>query len=123
MARLSSAYMVAYNLAQLVGWSFIFYLFIPHFVHLLGSGEPSKKLYEDISFVLGLFQVAAYLEVVHSILGIVKSNPVITGMQVTSRVFLVFICENLKVITIQLVQISLSTDLHVLGEWLNRFSS
>lgn len=99
MGKLSTCYLVAYNTAQLVGWSYVFFLFVPHFAFLLESGTPSKTLYQDIAFALRLFQVAAYLEVVHNLIGIVKSSPVITAVQVTSRVFLVCaICDNFKVI-------------------------
>ena len=99
MGKVSTAYLVAYNALQCAGWTYVFYLFFPHLVHLLQNGTPSSNLYQDIALPLRFFQVAAYLEVLHNILGIVKSSPVITAVQVTSRVFLVCgICDNFQVI-------------------------
>jgi len=99
MAKISTAYLVAYNALQVAGWSYVFYLFLPHFVYLLENGSPSANLYQDIALPLRIFQVAAYLEVLHNLIGIVKSSPIITAVQVTSRVFLVCgICDNFKVV-------------------------
>ena len=98
MGKISTAYLVIYNGLQCAGWAHIFYLILPHFMHVLESGSPSRTLYQDIGVPLRIFQVAAYLEVLHSLGGLVKSSPVLTSMQITSRVFLICgICENFKV--------------------------
>lgn len=98
MKKISTAYLVLYNGLQCAGWSYIFYLFLPHFIQLLESGTPSRTLYQDIAVPLRFFQVAAYLEVLHNLGGLVKSSSFTTAMQVTSRVFLICgICDNFKV--------------------------
>ena len=91
-------YLVGYNAMQCAGWSYIFYLFLPHLMHFCEHGITSRNLYQDIAPSLKLFQAAAYLEVIHCIVGLVKSNSLITSIQVTSRVFVVFlICDNFTV--------------------------
>ena len=91
-------YLVGYNAMQCAGWSYIFYLFLPHLMYFCEHGITSRNLYQDIAPSLKLFQAAAYLEVIHCIVGLVKSNPLITSIQVTSRVFVVFlICDNFTV--------------------------
>jgi len=83
---IKKAYLLAYNLAQIAGWCYVGVLLAPHLQHFVKTGRPSVNTYNDCCHVLRVFQTVAYLEVVHNILGIVKSNPVLTFAQVTSRV-------------------------------------
>ena len=82
------AYLVAYNLAQLAGWSYVGVLLLPHLAKLAKSaGRMSgSDAYADCNAIVRLFQVGAYLEVMHNLTGLVKGNPVLTMSQVTSRV-------------------------------------
>ena len=97
MGNLTKSYMVLYNVAQVLGWSYVFCLFVPHFGTLLKNGAGSDDLYNDISFILRIIQVGAYVEVLHNVFGCVKTSPTLTAAQITSRVFLVFICDNFEV--------------------------
>jgi len=83
---LKKAYLLSYNVCQLAGWSYVGLLLWPHLVYFLkSSGQGSSAVYRDCSDILRLFQVGAYLEVVHNLTGLVKGNPVITASQITSR--------------------------------------
>ena len=84
---LRRAYLLAYNLAQLAGWSYVGALLLPHLIQFVtkGGGKGSG-CYADCSDVVRLFQVGAYLEVVHNLTGLVRGNPILTMSQVTSRV-------------------------------------
>ena len=85
---LRRAYLLAYNLAQLAGWSYVGALLLPHLLHLVkrGGAGGGSSCYADCSAVVRLFQVGAYLEVIHNLTGLVKGNPILTMSQVTSRV-------------------------------------
>ena len=108
MGKINTGYLVLYNGIQCVGWSYIFYLFVPHFIQLLISGTPSRTLYQDIAIPLRIFQVAAYLEVLHNLGGLVKSSSFMTTLQVSSRVFLIFgMCDTFKVYIYSIIYTSL----------------
>lgn len=76
-----------YNAAQTAGWSYIMFLMISHYQ--AGKATP-RSLYNLVELPLQIFQTAALLEIFHAAIGLVKSNPVITGLQVFSRVFVVW---------------------------------
>jgi len=99
MNPISSIYLIFYNAMQFFGWTYIAYCLIPHLVYLYETQTPSPNLYQDIAQPLRYFQVGAYFEVGHSILGLVKSCPFTTMMQVTSRVLIVYgVCDNSKIV-------------------------
>ena len=81
------SYLVAYNLAQLAGWSYVGVLLLPHLAKLVNSaGHVSgSDAYADCSAIVRLFQVGAYLEVMHNLTGLVKGNPVLTMSQVRTN--------------------------------------
>ncbi|CAG0892777.1 unnamed protein product [Cyprideis torosa] len=81
-----TAYLVLYNVAQTVGWSYV------GVVAILTSlqSDWSKNLYPAVFLPLALFQTAAVLEVVHCAVGLVRSSPIVTAIQVASRVFVVW---------------------------------
>ena len=61
---------------------------------LLISGTPSKEMYQDVAPLLRLLLLMPYMEVIHNTVGIVKSNPFLTFIQVTGRAFVVIaICD------------------------------
>jgi len=99
MRPITSIYLIIYNAMQFFGWTYIAYSLIPHLVYLYETHTPSLNLYQDIAQLLKYYQVSAYLEVAHSILGLVKSCPFTTMMQVTSRVFIIYgVCDNSKIV-------------------------
>ncbi|XP_064597266.1 very-long-chain (3R)-3-hydroxyacyl-CoA dehydratase 2-like [Liolophura sinensis] len=82
---LAVIYLTAYNVAQTLGWSA---LMLSISSNLLTRGY--QTLYEENEMLLKAFQTAAILEVVHCAIGIVRSNVLLTAVQVASRVFLVW---------------------------------
>ncbi|KAF4663738.1 hypothetical protein FOZ61_001432 [Perkinsus olseni] len=82
MGSLSHSYLIFYNLVQTLGWSYIL------FEALVG---PLPALSEKVIDPLYFFQGLAVLEILHSVLGLVRANPVITTIQVYSRVQLIYL--------------------------------
>jgi len=82
-----TGYLVFYNTAQCLGWSFLLMQMFAHF----RSGGTADSLYESVSLTLKIFQTGALLEIVHAMLGLVKSNPVVTLQQVFSRVYILWL--------------------------------
>ena len=81
---MATAYLVIYNLAQTLGWSYIMV------AGALAYCESPTKIYSAVELPLQVFQTLAVLEVVHALLGVVRSNVFVTAFQVASRVFLVW---------------------------------
>ena len=90
---MKKAYLVAYNLAQFAGWTYLGWLLAPHLLHLIRTGKPSPGTYDDCSLVLRICQIGGYMEFFHNVLGLVRSSPLLTLMQITSRVVLVVITD------------------------------
>jgi len=84
---MATAYLILYNVAQTVGWSYI--MATGTRSYLDNNGSPAK-LYSAVESPLQIFQTLAVLEVVHAALGLVRSNVFVTAFQVASRVFLVW---------------------------------
>ena len=51
----------------------------------------SRNIYSNVETVLLVFQSAALLEVAHAAIGLVRSNPVLTLLQVLSRLLVVWL--------------------------------
>jgi len=86
MAALSKSYLILYNSAQTLGWSYILFQtlkYIAKYKTLIG-------LWKICGTWTIIFQTLAVLEVIHCILRIVPSNPVVTFVQVASRVLQVW---------------------------------
>ena len=81
---MATAYLVLYNVAQTLGWSYIMV------TGVLTYSQSPTKLYSAVSLPLQVFQTLAALEVLHAILGLVRSNVFVTAFQVASRVFVVW---------------------------------
>ncbi|KAK5645949.1 hypothetical protein RI129_004413 [Pyrocoelia pectoralis] len=79
-----SYYLFFYNFVETVGWSYILYKLVKHFIFV-----EDVTLYESIKLPLFVFQNAAVLEIVHAFLRLVSSSPYVTLQQVFSRVMLV----------------------------------
>lgn len=82
---LSKAYLLAYNGFQFAGWSYLLFQVAKHFA----SGKDISTLWEVTRPIVMIIQNSAVLEVVHVLLGLVKSNALVTAMQVASRVMVV----------------------------------
>ncbi|KAK2158236.1 hypothetical protein LSH36_174g04055 [Paralvinella palmiformis] len=79
----SSGYLILYNLAQAAGWTL---LAVAAGIHLIEHGTVG--LYDKGHFLLNVFQTLALLEIIHPLLGLVKTGVFLTGFQVASRLFI-----------------------------------
>jgi len=87
---LSKAYLFAYNLTQFCGWAYLMYRLLPHLLLQIKSTQfiPARNptsVYEELGDYIKLIQTAAILEIVHAILGLVRSSPMVTAMQTFGR--------------------------------------
>jgi very-long-chain (3R)-3-hydroxyacyl-CoA dehydratase len=83
-------YLILYNSACCVGWAGVLGLSL---FSLVTSDKASltDKLaeihgFQEVSLLLTISQTAALLEIVHAILGLVRSPVMVTFMQVMSRI-------------------------------------
>lgn len=81
----SKTYLLAYNAALIVAWVYVLFLAGQT---LLTSG--SRAVYAAVELPLKYAQTAAILEVAHAALGIARSPVVVTAMQVSSRLMVVW---------------------------------
>uniref|UniRef100_A0A914H0L5 Very-long-chain (3R)-3-hydroxyacyl-CoA dehydratase n=1 Tax=Globodera rostochiensis TaxID=31243 RepID=A0A914H0L5_GLORO len=75
-------YLLAYNTVQYFGWGSI----LVSTALGLANGRTFPELYENVELQLKIFQTAAILEIVHSLVGLVRSPVFTTLVQVFSRV-------------------------------------
>ncbi|KAF2076712.1 hypothetical protein CYY_001969 [Polysphondylium violaceum] len=85
--KISTLYLVFYNFVQCIGWSYILYLLS---LHLITEKSP-VGVWDKLGQYVILFQGAAVLEIIHSMVGLVKTPWVTTFIQVFSRVACVFL--------------------------------
>lgn len=81
-----AAYLVAYNVASAVGWALILKLVVEAWL----AGDSPAALYGKVGLLLQVVQSAAALEVVHALVGLVRSPVGTTALQVASRLMLVW---------------------------------
>lgn len=89
---LSVPYLILYNVAQFLGWTVFFVLFVMNYA----STQDIKTTYDNTFYILQIFQYAALLEIVHIILRLVRSPLFTTFVQVMSRVIIVFVLYKIK---------------------------
>lgn len=92
IGRVSTFYLVVYNLASMVGWGMILAICGRHIM----DGSLAVGLWVEVDLLLKVVQTAACLEVLHSMVGLVKSPWVTTFLQVFSRVFVVWAVLNVE---------------------------
>ncbi|CAG8505773.1 545_t:CDS:2 [Paraglomus occultum] len=80
-------YLFLYNGASFVAWGCVFYMVV---LSLLNSGGDFTVVHNDVRDVLTYVQTGAILEVIHVVLGLVKTPLTTTVIQVTSRLYLVW---------------------------------
>lgn len=86
MVSAKSAYLILYNLASAAGWGAILFLAVQHRL----ADKPAKALWSSIDLLLTVTQTAAFMEIVHSLVGLVSSPVVTVTLQVSSRLLLVW---------------------------------
>lgn len=84
--QLGSRYLLVYNLSLCLGWAYVLYLTYG----AIKEGGNTGGVYPVVKIPLQVVQTAAIMEVLHSLLGIVKSPVSITAMQVASRLWIVW---------------------------------
>ncbi|KAK4879417.1 hypothetical protein RN001_007563 [Aquatica leii] len=84
-SKFAKFYLIAYNLVQTLGWSFMFYQLVQYYLF----PKSDASLYDSLKCTLIIFQNAAILEIFHATFKLVPSSPVITMQQVFSRVMVV----------------------------------
>ncbi|KAK2582257.1 hypothetical protein KPH14_004603 [Odynerus spinipes] len=107
MGALGKIYLCTYNVVQAFGWSVILYTLLSHYVT-----SSELTLWDKVWFPLFLFQTAAVVEVVHIMVGLVRSNVFITFVQVLSRVA---VCGILLTIPSSLIVSSIAFPLTILA--------
>ncbi|KAJ1423934.1 tyrosine phosphatase-like protein, partial [Ochromonadaceae sp. CCMP2298] len=75
-------YLVVYNVACCLGWGFVLFVCAKH-----AHANSIDQMWPELEMGLKVVQTAAVLEVVHSLVGLVKSPWVTALMQVFSRVW------------------------------------
>ena len=84
-----SIYLFLYNFIQFCGWCFFFSKVVYYSINSL----PLQEIYLNTHIILECCQYGAFLEIVHSILGIVKSNIFATFIQIIGRIAIVLILQ------------------------------
>ncbi|KAJ3344111.1 hypothetical protein HDU93_003274 [Gonapodya sp. JEL0774] len=79
------AYLVAYNVASLAGWGYMVFKTAKHF---LLEGGTTVDVFEKTGELTIWVQTGALLEIVHSLVGFVRSPVGTTATQVSSRILL-----------------------------------
>ncbi|KAM5157761.1 very-long-chain (3R)-3-hydroxyacyl-CoA dehydratase 1 isoform 1-T1 [Mantella aurantiaca] len=90
IGALATTWLTFYNIAMTAGW---LVLAIAMFRFYMDKGTH-KGLYKTIQKTLKFFQTFALLELVHCALGIVRTSVLVTGVQVSSRIFMVWFITN-----------------------------
>jgi very-long-chain (3R)-3-hydroxyacyl-CoA dehydratase len=86
MAGAKSAYLFLFNAVSCAGWAYVLYLTLTNLQH----GGNTRQLWKDAEGPLKLAQTAALLEVLHSLLGVVRAPIMTTAMQVASRIWVLW---------------------------------
>ncbi|KAG7268618.1 hypothetical protein CRUP_020051 [Coryphaenoides rupestris] len=86
----ATAWLTFYNIAMTAGW---LVLAVTMMRFYLQKGTH-RGLYRSIARTLKFFQTAALVEVGHCAIGIVRTSVIVTGVQVCSRIFMVWFITN-----------------------------
>jgi len=91
-SKLTTVYLLIYNSILTIGWTLILYETVRRVItyNSLSDFWDCYGLWVAIEVPLKICQTAAFLEVIHAMFGLVRSNPVIVFVQIISRVFLVW---------------------------------
>jgi hypothetical protein len=90
---IKDVYLIAYNNACAVGWAMVWVLAVKSVltglvVEGLHWKDALANVYatDGVAFMLKYSQMAAVLEIIHAIIGLVRSPILVTTMQVMSRI-------------------------------------
>jgi len=85
------AYLCAYNLSMALGWSYVLIRLLLVYIQRGVSYETAASVWAQVAPSLKIWQTGAVLEVLHSMVGIVRSPVSSTLLQVTSRVYVLWL--------------------------------
>ena len=86
---IKSIYLILYNFIQLCGWS-CFFLKVTNY---LINSKSVQEIYSNTHLILECCQYGAFLEIIHSIIGLVKSSIFATSIQIIGRIIIVVILQ------------------------------
>ncbi|KAK5878062.1 hypothetical protein CesoFtcFv8_025508 [Champsocephalus esox] len=89
-SALATAWLTFYNIAMTAGWLVLAIAMMRFYI----QKGTTKGLYRSIARTLKFFQTFALAEVVHCAIGIVRTSVIVTGVQVCSRIFMVWFVTN-----------------------------
>ncbi|XP_061037528.1 very-long-chain (3R)-3-hydroxyacyl-CoA dehydratase 1 [Eubalaena glacialis] len=84
---LATSWLIFYNIAMTAGWLVLAIAMVRFYM----EKGTHKGLYKSIQKTLKVFQTFALLEVVHCLIGIVPTSVLVAGVQVSSRIFMVWL--------------------------------
>lgn len=83
----ATTYLLLYNAAQTGGWLAVLIIMILHLVRFPGD---YAGVFDAVEMPLLIFQTAMLLEVLHAAGGLVSSNWFLTGLQILSRILVLW---------------------------------
>ncbi|XP_066135650.1 very-long-chain (3R)-3-hydroxyacyl-CoA dehydratase 1 [Saccopteryx bilineata] len=83
----ATAWLTFYNIAMTAGWLVLAIAMVRFYM----EKGTHKGLYKSIQKTLKFFQTFALLEIVHCLIGIVPTSVLVAGVQVSSRIFMVWL--------------------------------
>ncbi|OAF68148.1 hypothetical protein A3Q56_04119 [Intoshia linei] len=90
--KISKLYLTIYNTFQLLGWTFILAIFL-YTLFFIGVRLIPINTFNTLAF----FQTLALMEMIHIIIGIVRSPLIVTMLQYMSRIFILWFCGYIHV--------------------------
>lgn len=92
-SAIAIAWLTVYNIAMTAGWLVLAVAMIRFYL----QKGTHRGLYRSIARTLKFFQTFALLEIGHCAIGIVRTSVIVTGVQVCSRIFMVwFIASSIR---------------------------
>ncbi|XP_035597393.1 very-long-chain (3R)-3-hydroxyacyl-CoA dehydratase 1-like isoform X1 [Oncorhynchus keta] len=89
-SAIAVAWLTFYNIAMTAGWLVLAMAMMRFYL----QKSTHKGLYKSIARTLKFFQTVALVEVGHCAIGIVRTSVIVTGVQVCSRIFMVWFITN-----------------------------
>ena len=86
---IKSVYLILYNFLQLCGWSCFFFKVTNYLI----NSKSLHEIYSNTHLILECCQYGAFLEIIHSIIGLVKSSIFATSIQIIGRIIIVVILQ------------------------------
>ncbi|XP_007934527.1 very-long-chain (3R)-3-hydroxyacyl-CoA dehydratase 1 [Orycteropus afer afer] len=87
LGLLATTWLIFYNIAMTAGWLVLAIAIIRFYM----EKGTHRGLYKSIQKTLKFFQTFALLEIVHCLIGIVPTSVLVAGVQVSSRIFMVWL--------------------------------